>query len=525
MRPFVTKKPCLKCHAFQGYKEGDIRGGIGVTVPMQPYLSIKRKAINIMILTHSFIWLLGLVCIGFVSFRSSKKRLERKMMVESLKKHQDELEINVKERTFKLTVANEQLNQEIEKRKKITRTLQESEKRFLLAANAAQVGIWDWNLKTNDIYLDPKLKSMLGYENQEISNNIYDWNRFIYVDDRERVTSELNSYLEEKSPKFESEHRMVHKNGSIRWFLARGTVMKDSEGKPYRMVGTDTDITNRKRLEESLSTAHKLESIGILAGGIAHDFNNLLTGIMGNISLAKMYLKPEDKLNTILTNAEKASIEASHLTRQLITFARGGEPIMEKTHIGKLIKDSAIFALSGSKIKCEISIPDDPSTGSGQALWPVEVDTGHIRQVIHNIVVNAKESMPDGGTVNINAENLTIEGEGARIKGQEIIKEGRYVRISIKDSGIGIPEENLSKVFDPYFTTKEKGAEKGMGLGLSISHSIIDKHNGYLMVESTVGVGTIFHIYLPASTEKSIAKEDNILKSEIRNIQSKRGLW
>ncbi len=349
------------------------------------------------------------------------------------------------------------------------------------------------NKKGKVVYVNEKCEESLGYSRKEFYSPDFDFLTLIAPEYMDLINKNFKRHIigEEAEP---YENAILTNRGKkIDTIITTRLIKYEGENA---ILGIATNITEHKRMEEELQKANKLESIGTLAGGIAHDFNNLLTGIIGNISLAKMYMTPEDKIYKILTNAETASLEASHLTKQLITFARGGEPIMEKTHIGKLIKDSALFALSGSKVKCETSI--------SSALWPVEIDGGQIRQVIHNIIVNAKEAMPDGGIVNISAKNLTTDnGQGIRAKGQELLKEGRHVRISIEDHGIGIAEEHLRKIFDPYFTTKEKGAEKGMGLGLSISHSIINKHNGYLTVESAVGVGSTIHIYLPASSSET----------------------
>jgi two-component system cell cycle sensor histidine kinase/response regulator CckA len=247
------------------------------------------------------------------------------------------------------------------------------------------------------------------------------------------------------------------------------------------------DVTYRKRMEEELVKSKNLESIGTLAGGIAHDFNNLLTVILGNISLAERQLSPGDKVMERLLEAERASISAKDLTQQLVTFSRGGDPWKKIMTVSSVIKNTARFALSGSSVKCRFSLSEN--------LAPVLADEVQLRQVIHNIVTNAKEAMPDGG-------DITIGGANVKIGREDVIPlpPGNYIRISVKDKGAGIKEEHLSRIFDPYFTTKDMGAQKGLGLGLSISYSIIKKHDGYISVESTAGVGTAVRIYLPAST-------------------------
>lgn len=278
------------------------------------------------------------------------------------------------------------------------------------------------------------------------------------------------------------------------WFQVIVDPILDAAGNYAGAVHIVSNITERKRMEEELLKAHKLESVGILAGGIAHDFNNILTSISGNISMAKILIKPGHKIFDLLSAAEKASVRAQGLTRQLLTFAKGGAPIKETASIQKLIEESSIFVLQGSKSVCEFKIAED--------LWPVEADVGQISQVISNIIINANQAMPDGGIIRITAENLTPD------KIYEIpVKPGRYICISIKDQGGGIAEKNISKIFDPYFTTKQAGS----GLGLATAYSIIKKHNGHISVDSIPGTGTTFDIYLPASDKEVPAKEEAVL--------------
>lgn len=241
-----------------------------------------------------------------------------------------------------------------------------------------------------------------------------------------------------------------------------------------------------------LLTAQKLEAVGILAGGIAHDFNNILTAIIGNISLATMEVRPEDKISHLLSEAENASIRAQTLTRQLLTFAKGGTPVKETASIKDILKSSSSFMLHGSKSDCEFSVADD--------LWLAEVDVGQITQVINNLIINANQAMTEGGIIQVAAENLIIENRHGLP-----VKAGKYIRITIKDQGVGIAKDHLLKLFDPYFTTKQEGS----GLGLATTYSIIQKHGGHITVESQLGVGTTFHVYLPAS-DKIVAEKEEV---------------
>ena len=261
------------------------------------------------------------------------------------------------------------------------------------------------------------------------------------------------------------------------------------KGKPIGIIESFRDISKRKQAEEELLKARKIESVGILAGGLAHDFNNLLTSILGNISMAKDELKPGDEAFELLTEAENSSLLARDLTHQLITFSKGGAPVKKIGLISDIIKKSVDFASITSNITCTLNIDSD--------LWPVEFDEGQISQVIFNIMNNAVYAMPEGGTIEVVAENFINREK--RSKENLPLQEGKYIKISIKDQGAGISEENLFKIFDPYFSTKQKGSKKGTGLGLAICYSIITKHNGCITVDSEVGVGTTFNIYLPAA--------------------------
>jgi signal transduction histidine kinase/CheY-like chemotaxis protein len=295
------------------------------------------------------------------------------------------------------------------------------------------------------------------------------------------------------------ELEQYRKDGTIVWTEVSVRFIRDTEGRPSSILGVTRDITERKqaeqikrKLEAQLQQAKKLESVGILAGGIAHDFNNLMSAVVGNISLAKTEIKRGSKAFENLVEAEKASIQTKELTARLIIFSEGGGPVKETASIGDLVKSSVGSSLKGSDLNCKFSIPDDIS--------PVEVDEEQMKQVIHNIITNAREAIAGQGTINVSCENVNI-GE----KDTLTLKNGKYVKISIKDQGPGIPEEDLAKIFDPYFSTKEMGTQKGMGLGLAISDSIVKKHDGLITVESQLGSGTTFSIYLPAASAESQA--------------------
>ncbi len=283
-----------------------------------------------------------------------------------------------------------------------------------------------------------------------------------------------------------SQTPLIAKDGEEKIIALSIAPIKSGENSaPAGAILVFRDITQEKNMEMEIMRTKKIESLGVLAGGIAHDFNNLLTSIVGNISLARIMAKDNTKIATLLAETENASFRAKNLTGQLLTFAKGGAPVTTITCSKKLIKESAQFSFSGSKIKCLFNISDN--------LWPVEVDEGQIGQVIHNLVINADHTMKEGGTVDICAENILIDKNDARS-----LTPGKYIKIDVIDRGEGIEKQHIDKIFDPYFTTKEKGH----GLGLSICYSIIKKHAGLVTVESEKGVGTTFFLYLPAADQQ-----------------------
>jgi PAS domain S-box-containing protein len=295
--------------------------------------------------------------------------------------------------------------------------------------------------------------------------------------------------IESGKAKVIPEETMQHPDGSVT-YLETIKVPFAIFGNPVVLI-LARDVTERKELEEERTKGAKLESIGVLAGGIAHDFNNILTTILTNVSLAKMMLDGEgnDEIKDRLTQSELAGRRAAALTQQLLTFSRGGAPVKKTALLGDIVKESTGFSLSGSNVKCRHYIDKD--------LWPCSVDSGQISQVINNLVINADQAMPEGGVIEIRVKNVVVSSKDILL-----LEEGKYVRVTVKDHGIGISEQHLSKIFDPYFSTKQKGS----GLGLATCYSIVVRHDGHIAVESEQNVGTSFHIYLPATSRRVLKK-------------------
>jgi PAS domain S-box-containing protein len=362
----------------------------------------------------------------------------------------------------------------------------ESEEKYRLVvenANDAILVVQDEVLK----FMNPKAKEIFGFAGDASTVSLF---CCIHPEDREMVLHRYHKRLSGQPAPSRYSFRIIDGNRKVRW-VEVSAVLITWEGNPGTLNFV-SDITERRKVEEDLLKVEKLQSVSLLAGGIAHDFNNILAAILGNISLAKVYIEPKGKAFERLTQAEKACLRAQRLTQQLLTFSKGGAPVKEVTNIAKLVRECCQFALRGSNIRCVFDCSDD--------LWPVEVDQGQISQVIDNLVINAVHAMADGGLIKVQATNVVVSLEDGLQ-----LERGRYVRISLKDHGVGISEEHMPKIFDPYFTTKKTGS----GLGLATSYAVIKRHGGIITVESQSGEGATFHVYLPASEKEIVDEPDS----------------
>ncbi|HPQ69965.1 MAG TPA: PAS domain S-box protein [bacterium] len=295
---------------------------------------------------------------------------------------------------------------------------------------------------------------------------------------------------------------LVTQHGLERMISDSAAPIRDADGEIIGIVLVFRDITEHVQIEEELLRAQKLESIGILAGGIAHDFNNILTSILGNVTLAKLLAEGNDGAELSLTEAEEAALRAKDLTQQLLTFSLGGMPIKKPGAIKQVVVDAVRHSMLDARTQCDIQIPED--------LWLMEFDKGQIIQVLKSLLANADQAMPQGGSIVIRGENRHITSDD-----HLPLPLGDYICLSISDQGPGIPEDHKNRIFDPYFTTKQKGS----GLGLAITHSIVKKHDGYILVDSVLDKGTTFHLYFPAikqqleiqslGSEKEAATKEN----------------
>ena len=381
------------------------------------------------------------------------------------------------------------IGQDITSRMQAEEALRESEERYRTVADFAHD--WEYWVAPDGryLYVSPSCERVTGYRSEDFINDPGLLEKIVHPDDHSDIADHFQGEVD-----LEKLHtvdfRIITRSGEERWINHVCQVVYGTNGAYLGRRGSNRDITKQKKMQEELLKAKKLESVGVLAGGIAHDFNNLMSVVVGNISLARTEMRPGSKGFKNLVEAEKASIQTTALTSRLITFSKGGRPVKEPVSIGDLVKNSVDSSLKGSDISCIFSVPED--------ILPAEVDEEQMKQVIHNIVTNAQEAMAEQGTINVSCGNVIV-GEKDTLN----LKDGKYVKISIEDQGPGIPEKDLINIFDPYFSTKEMGTQKGMGLGLAVSDSIVKQHDGVITVESKLGTGTTFSIYLPAS-EKEI---------------------
>lgn len=336
-------------------------------------------------------------------------------------------------------------------------------------------------------YINQNFVERFGYGLAEIKT-LGEWYGRAYPDAsyREELTSRWHADIAEclahGTPVPPRDVTVTCKDGTVRHAIVNTQV------SPHRTVAIFTDITERESLQEEMVKKQKLESIGLLAGGIAHDFNNVLTAILGNISLAAMFIEKGHKSSDPLGEAEKAAKQASALARQLLTFASGGQPVKCAVSLQKVIEDSVSLVVRGSNVTTVVEVPED--------LPPIESDAGQMGQVFYNLIINAVQAMPEGGTITITAGELALADNNPLS-----LPPGRYVRVTCADQGCGISPENLKNIFDPYFTTKTGGT----GLGLASVHSIVNKHRGHISVSSAAGRGTTFELILPASLQRPAA--------------------
>ncbi len=543
--------------------------------------------------------------------------VDREQVEDKLRRAHDELEMRVGKRKVELAEMVDKLQREIKERERTEMKLRQSEERYALAIDGANDGIWDIDLQKGEAFYSPRWKMMLGYEDDEIFSSLEEWQSRIHPDDFDLVMETRKAYLEGLIPAYEVKYRLRHKSGSYRWIRARGACLRDSQGKPYRMAGSHTDITERKmmkeafletekryrelfeeskdtafivntrgklvdinpagsellgytkeellalnlahdlhvtkhsrlqfrkklvpdgyvkdaevelrrkdggtvvvhisaslmydtegrlsgyrgiahdvterkHLEQQLLQAQKLESVGLLAGGVAHEFNNLLTGIYGYGQIIQDTIPSNHELlQESVGQLLRASERAAELTRNLLAFSRmqliNPKPVQVHTIIHNAL----------GLIKRTIGEDIELTTSFSKKKLLVKLDTGQMEQILRNLATNSRDAMPSGGHMHIMTQEAIVQ-EGSQ-SNYDLAAPGNYALISVSDTGTGIDEKSLERVFEPFYTTKEIG--KGTGLGLSIVYGIVKQNNGSVHLESELGKGTTVFIYLPTVAE------------------------
>ncbi len=378
---------------------------------------------------------------------------------------------------------------DINDRKLAETKLAEESERLAVTLRSIGDGVITTDIEGRIILINQIAETLTGWSNEQASGQPLN-EVFKIVDARtgQPFESPFNKLLAGKTLGQTEQTTLIDKKGLKKRISDSGAPIKDKTGKNIGVVLVFRDISEQLRTEQELIKIKKLESVGVLAGGIAHDFNNILAAILGNIELSLRDTSLSEKSARRLKQARTASLRARDLTQQLLTFSKGGQPIKEAASLTEVVQESAEFSLRGGAVACTYDFPAD--------LWLADIDKGQISQVIQNIIINASNAMPNGGQIEISGKNIS----STEIDTSLAAETQHYVKLDIKDTGVGIPANMLDKIFDPYFTTKQKGS----GLGLAITHSIIDKHGGSISVQSTHGVGSCFSIYLPASLQNSL---------------------
>jgi PAS domain S-box-containing protein len=376
--------------------------------------------------------------------------------------------------------------------------LVESQRRLEQAVKAGQIGLFESDLLTHAITYSPQWKQNLGYAPHEIADSLDEWIIRLHPEDRERVVAEVNAYTASEQKESVHAFRLLHRDGRYRHMLGRGVKVYDAQGRAVRLVGTAVDITERTDLQQQLQHAQKMESVGRLAGGIAHDFNNILTVIIAAAELLLHRADLQGSMRTDVQDIKSAGERAALLTRQLLAFGRKQVFSLEHLSVNDVIRsmERMLRRVITENIRLELALGDD--------LRCVHADRGQLEQVVMNLVVNALDAMPAGGTLRVVTQQVyrdaSSEGDGA------LVPAGHFTRLCISDSGVGMDEQTTYKIFEPFFTTKGPG--HGTGLGLSTVYGIVRQSGGVITVDSTLGAGTRFDVFLPTvATEDAGASE------------------
>jgi PAS domain S-box-containing protein len=506
IRAFITEKSCLKCHAAQGYKEGDIRGGLSVSLPAQPLIDATRKQIIGTMTTHGLIWLLGLTMTGFGARQLSRNALSQK-----------QIETELQEQTLKL-------EEEIADRQAIQESLQESEDKLqeqnyelqateetlrvqLGEYEISQAKLNESNLNLQAIfdvsplpilissYVDGVVRDInktfsiaFGYDEAEvIGKTTLELGIWSNISERDYFIRIIN----EQHGRSGYPAEIRNARGELRSIRMYSTTI-DFNNEPCLLI-VFMDITDQKRTEDELRQSQKMDVVGQLAGGVAHDFNNMLTAIIGSAEMMERYVKDNPAQEKLLTTIQEAAGRSADLTAQLMAFSRKGSTTNVRVWLNKTIQ--SVIGILGRTIDKNIQI----ATRLVATHDLVIGDPTQLQNALLNLGINARDAMPNGGTITYSTATVFLDATYCGSHGSHL-HPGHYLEISVSDTGTGIQKEILEHIFEPFFTTKEIG--KGTGLGLAAVYGTVKEHMGSINVYSEPGIGTVFKLYLPLAAEQ-----------------------
>lgn len=415
-----------------------------------------------------------------VLVRSLRYAIERKQQAEALRVANEALEHRVQARTQELELTNQRLRQEINHRQIV-------QERLALAQQAGKTGIFEWNIRSNQVTWSAELEALYGVSRGDFDGSYDNWIKTIHSDDRSRVEQELWRSVTIGSG-LNTEFRIAHSSGT-RWISVKSSIFNGEDGKPLRMLGIHLDITEKKQLEAQFLQAQRLESLGALASGIAHDLNNILTPILAAGQLLPITLDTVDERSQQLIDTLNCSAQRGiKLVQQILSFAQDGSNVSSVIALGELLTETnqIVQQTLPQSIDVHLDVPAD--------LWLVKGNETQLHQVFMNLCVNARDAMANGGTLQVSARNLLIDESYLQMYNAATL--GPHVMVTVADTGTGIAPDIQEHIFDPFFTTKAAG--RGTGLGLAAVLNIVKSHGGFIDMQTAVGEGSQFHVYLPA---------------------------
>jgi PAS domain S-box-containing protein len=383
------------------------------------------------------------------------------------------------------------VGRDVTERRRVERALSASEERYRLVSRATNDLVYDWDMVAGTLSWNDALTTAFRHPAHTVREDLAWWEEQVHPDDRARVLASLTGAMQAGGETWGGEYRFRRGTGDYAFVLDRGRFQRDASGRPVRMVGVMVDLTDRRQLEEQLRQAQKMEAVGQLAGGMAHDFNNIMTAVQLHAEFLLEALHPSDPRRRDAEEVARAVSRAAGLTRQLLAFSRKQLLSPRFLDLNETVRETVkmLRRLIGEHIAISTSLAPD--------LWRVHADAGQLEQVLLNLALNARDAMPQGGRLAIATENLVIGDE--RSACMKALAPGDYVRLSVKDTGIGMDAATRARVFEPFFTTKRVG--EGTGLGLAMVYGIVKQSGGSIWVESTPGEGATFHICLPRAQD------------------------